>query len=136
VARSRKARPSDLGELALALPETAEAVAWGDRPAYQVRGKSFVIYRDARPDALDADGERLTDVVVLSCSSPEEKAGLLASGSPWFTTAHFDGYNAVLVRLSELGGVTRDELAEVVQDAWLAKAPKRLAKEWLAGLKP
>jgi hypothetical protein len=136
VARSRKARPSDLGELALALPETAEAVAWGDRPAYQVRGRSFVIYRDARPDALDADGGRLTDVVVLSCSSPEEKAGLLASGPPWFTTAHFDGYNAVLVRLSEVGGVTRDELAEVVQDAWLAKAPKRLAKEWLAGLRP
>jgi len=132
VARSRKARPSDLAELALALPETAEAVAWGDRPAYQVRGKSFVIHRNARPDALDADGGRLTDVVVLSCSSPDEKAGLLASGPPWFTTAHFDGYNAVLVRLSELGMVTRDELAEVVQDAWLAKAPKRLAKEWLA----
>ena len=60
MARSRMARPSDIGELALGLPETAEAVAWGDRPAYQVRGKSFVIYRDARPDALDANGERLT----------------------------------------------------------------------------
>jgi hypothetical protein len=140
VARSRKARPGDIGELALALPETAEAVAWGDRPAYQVRGKSFVIHRDARPDALGTDGERLTDVVVFSCSTPEEKAGLLASGPPWFTTPHFDGYNAVLVRLSELGQVTRDELAwahgeagEVVEDAWLARAPKRLAKEWLAG---
>ncbi|MEP6650172.1 MAG: hypothetical protein ABJA74_09690 [Lapillicoccus sp.] len=37
-----------------------------------------------------------------------------------------------LVRLSKLGQVTRDELAEVVEDAWLARAPKRLAKEWLA----
>ena len=130
--RSRKARPSDIGELALALPETAEAIVWGDRPAYQVRGKSFVIYRDARPDALDADGERLTDVVVFSCSSPEEKEGLLASGPPWFTTPHFDGYSSILVRLSELGKVTLDELAEVVEDAWLARAPKRLAKEWLS----
>jgi hypothetical protein len=131
-ARSRKARPGDIRELALALPETAEAIAWGDRPAYQVRGKSFVIYRDARPDALDADGERLTDVVVFSCSSPEEKEGLLASGPPWFTTPHFDGYSSILVRLSELRTVTVAELAEVVEDAWLARAPKRLAKEWLS----
>ena len=130
--RSRRARPSDIGELALALPETAEAIVWGDRPAYQVRGKSFVIYRDARPDALDADGERLTDVVVFSCSSPEEKEGLLASGPPWFTTPHFDGYSSILVRLSELRTVTVAELAEVVEDAWLARAPKRLAKEWLS----
>ena len=132
MARSRRARPSDIGELALALPETAEAVAWGDRPAYQVRGKSFVIYRDARPDALDANGERLTDVVVFSCSTPEEKAGLLKSGPPRFATPHFDGYSSVLVRLSGLGKVTLDELADVVEDAWLARAPKRLAKEWLA----
>ena len=132
MARSRKARPSDIGELALALPETAEAIVWGDRPAYTVKGKSFVIYRDARPDALDADGQRLTDVVVFSCSSPEEKEGLLASGPPWFTTPHFDGYSSILVRLSEIGQVTREELAEVVEDAWLARAPKRLAKEWLA----
>ena len=130
--QSRRARPSDIGELALALPETAEAIVWGDRPAYQVRGKSFVIYRDARPDALDADGERLTDVVVFSCSSPEEKEGLLASGPPWFTTPHFDGYSSILVRLSELRTVTVAELAEVVEDAWLARAPKRLAKEWLS----
>jgi len=130
--RSRKARPTDIGELALALPETAEGIVWGDRPAYLVKGKSFVIYRDAQPDALDAEGERLTDVVVFSCSSPEEKEGLLASGAPWFTTPHFDGYSSILVRLSEIGQVTRDELAEVVEDAWLARAPNRLAKEFLA----
>ncbi|HEU4998357.1 MAG TPA: hypothetical protein VFT68_05380, partial [Lapillicoccus sp.] len=65
-------------------------------------------------------------------SSPEEKEGLLASGPPWFTTPHFDGYSSILVRLSEIGQVTREELAEVVDDAWLARAPKRLAKEWLA----
>ena len=131
MARSRRARPSDIGELALALPETAEAVAWGDRPAYQVRGKSFVIYRDARPDALDANGERLTDVVVFSCSTPEEKQGLLASGPPWFTTPHFDGHPSVLIRASRLHEVTLGELTEVVQDAWLSRASARRAREWL-----
>lgn len=58
MARSREARPGDIGELALALPETAEAVAWGDRPAYQVRGKTFVIYRDAPPAPLRPRRER------------------------------------------------------------------------------
>jgi hypothetical protein len=70
-------------------------------------------------------------VVVFSCSSPEDKEGLLAGGAPWFTTAHFDGYSSVLVRLPEVGQVSREELAEVVEDAWLARAPKRLAKEWM-----
>ena len=136
MARSRRARPSDIGELALGLPETAEAIVWGDRPAYQVKGKSFVIYRDARPDALAPNGERLTDVVVFSVAGAEEKAAMLASGPPWFTTPHFDGYSAILVRLSEIGQVSRAELAEVVEDAWLARAPKRLAKEWLASRGP
>lgn len=38
----------------------------------------------------------------------------------------------MLVRESELGGITRDELAEVITDAWLARAPKREAAQWLA----
>ena len=103
----------------------------GDRPAYVVKGKSFLIYRGTRPDALDQNGERLADVVVFSVAGPEEKAAMLASGPPWFTTPHFDGYSSILVRLSEIGQVTRAELAEVVEDAWLARAPKRLATEWL-----
>ncbi len=131
MARSRKARPADIGEIALALPDVTEATAWGDRPAYQVRGKSFVIFRGPRRDALDADGERLPDVVMLAVPGPEDKEAVLASGEPWFTTPHFDGYNAVLIREAHLGQVTRDELAEVIEDAWLAKAPKRLAKQWL-----
>jgi hypothetical protein len=129
---ARKARPADIDEIALALPEVEKDISWGDRPAYQVRGKTFVIYRGPRKDAVDDQGERLPDVIMVAVPGPEDKEALLASGPPWFTTSHFNGYNAVLIRESQLGQVTRDELTEVVQDAWLAKAPKRLAKEWLA----
>lgn len=129
---ARKARPADIEVLATALPEVEKSVAWGDLPAYKVRGKSFVIYRGPRKDALDeATGERLLDVLMFSVLGPEDKEALLSGGPPWFTTSHFDGYNAVLVRESHLGQLTRTELAEVIEDAWLAKAPKRLAKEWL-----
>lgn len=128
---ARKARPADIDELATALPEVERSVAWGDLPAYRVRGKSFVIYRGPRKDALDEAGERLPDVVMFAVPGPEDKEALLASGPPWFTTSHFDGYHAVLVREAHLGQLTRQELAEVIEDAWLAKAPKRLAKEWL-----
>ena len=128
---ARKARSTDIEELATALPEVEKSVAWGDRPAFTVRGKSFVIYRGPRKDALDDAGERLPDVVMFAVPGPEDKEALLSGGPPWFTTAHFNGYNAVLVRECHLGQLTRTELAEVIEDAWLAKAPKRLAKEWL-----
>ena len=50
----------------------------------------------------------------------------------FFTIPHFSGYNAVLVRLSLIGEVTRDELEEVLTEAWRACAPKALVKEYLA----
>ena len=126
----RKARLSDIGDIALALPEVEEATAWGDRPAYTVRGKSFVIFREPRPDALDPDtGERMDDVVIFRVADQSDKDALVAAG-PWFTTPHFDGYNAVLIRLRDLGRVTRKELEEVITDAWAARAPKRLAKQF------
>jgi hypothetical protein len=50
---------------------------------------------------------------------------------PFFTIAHFDGYNAVLVQLSRLGEISRDELAEVITEAWRACAPKSLVKQHL-----
>jgi hypothetical protein len=132
--RRRRARVSDLGEIALSLPEVESTVSWGDRPSYAVRGKAFVIFREPRPDAVEPDtGERMDDVVVVSVADRDGKEALLGSGPPWFTTPHFDGYNAVLVRQRDIGLVSRDELEEVVTDAWLARAPKRLAKEFLEG---
>ncbi len=128
---ARKAQPADLDELASALPEVERSTSNGKMPAFTVKGKTFVFYRGPRKDALDENGERLPDVIMLAVPGREEKEALLASGAPWFTTSHFDGYNAVLVREAHLGQLTRTELAEVVEDAWLAKAPQRLAKEWL-----
>jgi len=49
----------------------------------------------------------------------------------FFTTPHFDGYPAVLVRIPDLGGIERDELEDVVVEAWLTRAQKRIAKAWL-----
>lgn len=134
----RKARVEDIHTLAMALPEVTHEAAWGDRPAYQVRGKSFLIFRGPRKDAVDpATGEPLGDVIMIRCPGPEEKRALVSDQqTPFFTTPHFDGYDAVLVRQAHLGRLTRDELAEVIEDAWLSRAPKRVAKEWLARTDP
>jgi len=50
----------------------------------------------------------------------------------FFTTPHFDGYAAVLVRIPDLAGLDKDELEDLVADAWLTKAQKRVANAWLA----
>ena len=73
-----------------------------------------------------------------SSPSPDEDALVDDPASPFFTTPHFDGHLSVLVRGSRLGELTRDELAEVVQDAWLCRASRRRAAAWLEehGLAP
>ncbi|GAB3074729.1 MmcQ/YjbR family DNA-binding protein [Phycicoccus sp. Root101] len=127
---ARKARLADLAEIALALPEVEEGTSWG-RPAYVVRKKSFLHFREPRPDAIDPDtGERMQDVILLSVADQNDKDALVASDGPWFTTPHFDGYNAILVRERDLGKLTRRELEEVITDAWAAKAPKRLVEKF------
>jgi hypothetical protein len=131
--RARKARPADLHDLATSLPQVEEAGSWGDRPAYTVGGKAFVVHRGPRKDAVDPEtGELMDDVVMFRVPDDESKRALVESEGPWFTTPHFNGYRAVLLRLRDIGKVNRDELAEVVTDAWLAVAPQRLAKEFLA----
>jgi len=123
---------ADLRRFAERLPEVQTGTSWGAE-AYTVRGKAFVVFRTPRPDAVDEHGERLPDVVVLSTPDLEAKEALVAdAGSPFFTTPHFDGYSGVLVRAAHLDQVPPDELEEVVVEAWLARAPKRLARAWLA----
>ena len=101
---------------------------------YQVSHRSFVFFRNPRPDAVDPEtGERYDDVVVLWVESEIEKEALVVDPStPFFTTPHFDGHPSVLLRTSRIGELTRDELAEVVYDAWLARASKTAARRWLA----
>jgi hypothetical protein len=101
---------------------------------YQVSRRSFVFFRTPRPDAVDPDtGERYDDVVVLWVESEIEKQALVADETtPFFTTPHFDGHASVLLRTSRIGELSYDELAEVVYDAWLARASKTAARRWLA----
>ena len=101
---------------------------------YQVSRRSFVYFRTPRPDAVDPEsGQRYDDVVVLWVASEIDKEALVADPStPYFTTPHFDGHLSVLVRGSRVGELTRDELAEMVYDAWLARASKTATRKWLA----
>jgi hypothetical protein len=125
---------ADLDKLALAMPETSKDVSADGRPAYLVHGKFFCFHRTQRPDALDPEtGERLDDVLVFRVGDLEEKELLLADPRGiFFTTPHWNGYAAVLMRIPRLEEVDRDELYELVVGAWLAKAQKRVAKAWLA----
>jgi hypothetical protein len=129
----RRARLSDVHELALGMPFVTVAHGPSGNPVYQVGGKSFVFFRNPRPDAVDPrSGERYPDVIVFWVSSDADKQALVQdAASPFFTTDHFDGHPSVLVRASRLGELTRDELAEVVQDAWLARASLSRAAKWL-----
>jgi hypothetical protein len=127
------ARVEDVHELALAMPHVTVAEGTKGNPVYQVGGKSFVFFRNPRPDAFDPEtGERYDDVIVIWCA-PEDKEALVQDEStPFFTTPHFDGHPSVLVRASRLDEITYEELAEVVQDAWLSRASATRGRAWLA----
>jgi hypothetical protein len=124
---------ADLDEFALALPEATKEVEDG-RPRYLVHGKFFCFHRRPRPDAVDPEtGERLDDVLVFRVEDLDVKDLLLADPRGiYFTTPHWKGYSAVLVRIRDLVRLDRDELRDLVEDAWLTRVQKRLAKAWLA----
>ncbi len=125
---------ADLDALALALPETTREDSGDGRPAYKAHGKMFVCHRGRRPDAVDADtGERLDDVLIFRVENVDVKELMVADDRGiFFTTPHFNGYPAVLVRIPNLAWLDREELGELVVDAWLTRAHKRVAKAWLA----
>ena len=131
---SRPARIDDVHELALGMPYVTVEHRTSGHPVYQVGRKSFVFFRTPRPDAVDPDtGERYNDVIVIWVPSEGDKQALVQDeASPFFTTAHFDGHPSVLVRASRLGEISRAELAEIIQDAWLSRASARRAAEWLS----
>jgi hypothetical protein len=125
---------ADLDELALAMPQAEKTVSADGRPAYLVHGKLFCLHRSRRPDAKDPEtGERLADVLMFRVADLDEKELLLADDRGiYFTTPHFNGYPAVLVRIPDLARLDRDELRDTVAEAWLTRAQKRVAKAWLA----
>jgi hypothetical protein len=134
VPRSRRASVADLRALAGSMPGVRVQQGPKGNDIYQVSGRSFVFFRTPRPDAFDPDtGERYDDVVMLWVESEIEKEALVADpATPFFTTSHFEGHPSVLVRTSRIGELSRDELAEVVYDAWLARASRTAARRWLA----
>lgn len=130
---SRKARVADVHEVALGMPHVTVEQGGSGNPVYQVGGKSFVFFRTPRPDAFDPEtGERYDDVIVIWVPTEDDKLALVSDDTtPFFTTPHFDGHLSVLVRARRLGELSRQELAEVIQDAWLSRASKRRAATWL-----
>ena len=125
---------ADLDELALSLPQATKEPSEDGRPAYKVHGKLFCLHRNRRPDAVDPEtGERLDDVLMFRVADLDVKELLLSdSRGIYFTTPHFKGYPAVLVRIPDLERLDRDELHDLVAEAWLTRAQKRVAKAWLA----
>ena len=135
---TRPARPDDVDEICAALPSTEFGTTWGDVPTWKVpageKGRGFVLYRHPHPTAVDPEtGELYDDLLVIRTADPADKAALVADDTtPFFTIDHFRNFNAVLVQQSRLGELSLDELTEVIHEAWLAVAPKRLAKAFLA----
>lgn len=130
---AESASVADVHEIAAAMPFVTVEHGAGENPVYQVGGKSFIFFRTPRPDATDPEtSERLTDVIVFWVPSEEDKAAMVQDErSPFFTTPHFNGHRSVLLRASRIGEITRQELTEVIQDAWLSRASPRRAKDWL-----
>jgi hypothetical protein len=130
----RPASASDVHEIAAGMPHTTRLEGPTGNAIYQVGNKSFVFFRNPRPDARDpVSGEPYPDIIVIWVDSDAEKKALVQDPrSPFFTTPHFDGHLSVLVRESELHRIGRDELAELIQDAWLSRASARRGAAWLA----
>jgi hypothetical protein len=103
-----------------------------------VHGKLFCFHRGRRPDAIDPQtGERLADVLMFRVADVGVKELLLADERGiFFTTPHFNGYPAVLMRIPDLKRLDRAELRDLVVGAWLTRAQKRVAKAWLAENEP
>lgn len=120
----------DVRELALALPETEEATSFGNA-SWGVKGKGFVWERPlGKKDRRDL-GDAAPDGPILGASVPDlgAKEALLADDpGVFFTTPHFDGYPAILVRLDR---IDVPDLEELVVEAWLCRAPKRLTGRFL-----
>jgi hypothetical protein len=120
----------DVRALALALPEVGERTSRG-HPAWRVRDRLFVWQRPLRRADLVHLGDRAPDAPPLGAWVPDlgAKEALLADDpDTYLTTRHFAGHPIVLVRLDRIDA---RELEELITEAWLARAPRRLARAWL-----
>jgi hypothetical protein len=129
---------ADLDALAMNMPHVTKEVSDDGRPSYHVHGKMFCFHRSRRRDAVDPKtGERLDDVLMFRVDGPDEKDLILADDRGiFFTTPHFNGYPAVLLRIPSLRRLKKSELRDLVVGAWLTRAQKRVARAWLAENEP
>jgi hypothetical protein len=120
----------DVRTIALALPETTEATSRG-LAHWRVKDKGFVWERPLRRADYEALGNAAPEGPILGARVEHlvAKEALLADAPEVYTTPHFDGYPAILVRL---GAIDVAELEELLAEAWLTRAPKRLAAAFLA----
>jgi hypothetical protein len=131
--KDRPAAVADVHALARAMPHVTCLDGSKGKPVYQVGGKSFIFFRNPRPDAADpVTGERYDDVIVFWVESEADKRSLVDDpNTPFFTTDHFNGHLSVLIRARDLGAMTYEELKEIIQEAWLTRASPARAKAWL-----
>jgi len=101
----------DAERICLGLPEVSSST-WFGTPSFKVRDKSFVRLREE-------------NVIVVMVDQDEKESLLASDPDVFFSTPHYDGYPAMLVRLSAIG---IDELEEVLVESWRRKAPKKLLK--------
>ena len=121
----------DVARIALALPGASERVS-RDLRQWVVRDRLFVWERPLRGSDLEALGDAAPDGPILGARVEHvgaKDALLAADPAVFFTTPHFDGYPAVLVRLGQIGAA---DLEEVIVEAWLNRAPKRDVAAFLA----
>ena len=121
---------ADVRRIALGLPETGEKESWGSA-SWRVRDKGFVWERPLHRNDRAALGDAAPDGPILGVRVADEgvKHALIADDpAVYFTIPHFDGYPAVLVKLDE---IALDELEELITEAWLLRAPKKVASAYL-----
>ena len=120
----------DVRRIALSLPQTAERESRGNLE-WRVADKGFVWERPLRRGDIEALGDRVPDGPVYGARTADEgvKHALIADDpAVYFTTPHFNGYAAILF---ELDVISVEDLTELITDAWLARAPKKLAEAFL-----
>ena len=132
--RDRPAKVADVHQIAAAMPHVKRIEGPKGNPIYQVGGKSFVFFRTPQPDAEDPEtGERYTDVIMIWVESESDKLALLQDpsrrSSPPTASTGTRRCWCVPAQLTEIG---RQELSELIHDAWLSRASKRRAERWLA----
>lgn len=106
---------AEIRRVALSLPGAYERASYDGAPSFRTKPRMFAWIRDD-PRAL-----------VLHVASIEDKESLIAAGPEvYFTTAHYDGYPAVLARIE---AITDAEMTEMITESYRLRAPKTLVRE-------